>query len=103
MEKKIDEYGIDWETLPNILQFDVEYDPKTDIWFAHSKDERPAISIDRVDGIWLRIDAQTGEILGVEIEDFRKVFLKKHPEMAKGKDIYIKPIINLVKLEHCMA
>ncbi|MBN1690293.1 MAG: DUF2283 domain-containing protein [Dehalococcoidia bacterium] len=103
MEKKVDEYGIDWETLSNLLQFDVEYDPQTDIWFAHSKHERPAISIDRDDGIWLRIDAETGEILGVEIEDFKKIFLKKHREIAKEKNTYIKPIINLVRAQHCMA
>ena len=36
-----------------------------------------------VDGeFWLRADPETGEVCGVEIEDFEAVYLKKHPELA---------------------
>jgi hypothetical protein len=42
----------------------------------------PAVSID-IEGEWyLRINPDTGEIVGVEIEDFEKYFIKKYPEFG---------------------
>lgn len=103
MEKKLDKNGIDWETLPNITQFDVTYDKRSDTWFACSKDNRPAVSVDWANEMWIRIDPKTGEIIGIEIENFAKIFLKRHPEISKSKSIYIKPVAGMVKLEHCVA
>ena len=103
MEKKLDRYGVDWNTRDNILHFDVVYNEKLDILSMHFKENRPAVSVDLAGEIWVRIDVQTGEILGIEIEDFKNIFLKKHPEIAKSKNSYAKPIADLIKLEHCMV
>ncbi len=102
MEKKLSESGIDWETRDNIAGFEADYDEESDILLLQSKDNRPAVSVQLGD-MWIRVDPQTGEILGVEIEDFKRVFLKKHPEITKAKNQYVRPIADLVKLEHCMA
>jgi len=44
---------------------------------------RPAVSIDCDGEFWIRVDPSTGEIVGLEIEDFESVFLKKHPELQR--------------------
>ena len=103
MGKKLDRFGIDWNTGKNILDFDGAYDKKSDILSMHSKENRPAVSVDLAGEIWVRIDPQTGEIIGIEIEDFKNVFLKKHPAIAKSKNSYVKPIADLIMLEHCMV
>jgi uncharacterized protein YuzE len=103
MGKKLDRYGIDWNTGQNILDFDVAYDKESDILSMNSKENRPAVSVDLAGEIWVRIDPQTGEITGIEIEDFKSVFLKKHPEIAKSKNAYARPIADLIRLEHCMV
>jgi uncharacterized protein YuzE len=103
MEKNLDRFGIDWNTGDNILDFDVFYDEKSDILSMQSKENRSAVSVDLSGEFWVRIDPQTGEIIGLEIEDFKNIFLKKHPEIAKSKNTYARPIADLIKLEHCMV
>ena len=93
MAKRRQEYKINWETIQNIENFDAEYDAERDIFYMHSKKQRPAVSID-IDGeIWLRVDPLNGEIIGIEIEDFREVILKKHPEILGQAITYARPSV----------
>jgi len=103
MDKKVNGIPINWETRGNILKFEVEYNEKRDLFFAYSTEERDAVSVDCHGEFWLRIDPQNGEILGIEIEDFKKIFLKKHPDICKGKSSYIRPIADFIQLEKCPA
>jgi hypothetical protein len=57
------------------------YDKRTDMLSIRFGPSRPATSVD-VKGIWFRIDPETGEIYGIEIEDFTEVFLAQQPELA---------------------
>src|SRR5574341_835590 len=61
------------------------YDRKRDVLFiAISGTERsPAASIDIAGEFWLRVTPDTSEIVGIEIEDFRRIFLAKNPEIAR--------------------
>jgi uncharacterized protein YuzE len=62
-----------------------DYDRKRDTLYICQKDavDRPARSFD-VDGeFWLRLDSETNEVVGIEIEDFKSIFLQKHPELAR--------------------
>jgi uncharacterized protein YuzE len=102
MAKKLTEYKIDWDTLDNVSQFDVEYDDESDILFMQSKHKRAAVSIDLNGEAWIRIKPKTGEIVGVEIESFREVFLKNHPELLKT-ETFVKPITGFLRLEKCPA
>ena len=73
---------IDLNTLSNIKDFGIIYHKDTDTLFFRGAEHRPAASIDWDGEIWIRIDPISGEVVGIEIEDFESVFLKKHPEIA---------------------
>ena len=64
--------------------FTRSYDKRRDILFIHATPKRPAVSFDVGGHLWLRFDPETHEVVGVEIEDFEKVFLVKFPELRAG-------------------
>lgn len=103
MDKEMSIAQINWNSWDNILKFKADYNEKRDIFIAYCEDEREVISIDCDGEFWVRIDPQNGEILGVEIEDFKRVFLKKHPQILKGKSSYIRPIADFIQLANCSA
>jgi hypothetical protein len=39
----------------------------------------------------------------VEIEQFKRVFLKKHKKLFKEETTFIRPIADLIELEGCPA
>ena len=87
---------IDFETLDNARDFAPTYYQDEDTLFIRPEKPRPATSIDWDGEIWVRVDIETGEIVGLEIDDFEKVFLKKHPDLASAwKDT--KPLIHRKK------
>lgn len=59
----------------------VVYHKDEDTLFIRSGNPRPAISFDLDGEIWVRIDPDTSNIVGLEIDDFESIFLKKHPEL----------------------
>lgn len=61
----------------------VEYDKHSDTLYMRVGEPRPATSIDLNGEIWARVDPETGDILGFEIEAFRDVFLARHPELPR--------------------
>ncbi len=67
--------------IKNRDSFDVSYNARRDILFLQLKNPPPAISVD-CDGLfWLRVNPQNGEVVGVEIEGYRKVFLRRAREL----------------------
>jgi len=103
MEKEQIKFKIDWDTARNIVEFDAEYDDETDTLFMQSKRKSPSVSVDCDGELWIRIVPQTGEIVGLEIEGFRQVFLKKHRALFKEETIYARPIADYVRLEKCLV
>lgn len=75
---------INLKTLDNIKTFEAVYDEDNDVFYARPAVPRPATSLDWEGEIWVRIDPETGEVVGLEIDDFESVFLKKHPELAQA-------------------
>lgn len=65
-------------------QFERSYDKDRDILFVYKLPKRPAVSLDVGGHFWVRFDPESGEVLGVEIEDFESVFLAKYPELRLG-------------------
>ena len=63
-------------------RWSLAYDPHYDVMKIIIGEPRPAISVDLAGEMWLRMDPQTGEILGFEIEDFEKVFVRNHRELG---------------------
>ena len=75
---------IDFDTIGNIKTFDLIYHDNEDTLFARPATPRPATSLDWEGELWVRVDPETGEIVGLEIDDFEAVFLRKHPALAKA-------------------
>ncbi len=96
------------------------FDAKRDVLFIFriGEDERrPAIGVDVGGDFWIMQDPETGEIDNIEIEDFERVFLPRHPEfrdawlqakVAKDEDnvpnrAFISKIVALVGAGHSAA
>lgn len=73
---------VDFSTINNILKFQMLYDEERDVLFLRPDTPRPATSVDWNGEIWLRVDIESGEVVGLEIDDFERFFLRKHPEIA---------------------
>lgn len=63
----------------------VSYDAKGDILILLFETGKLATSVDQGE-FWLRMDPITGNVHGVEIENFEAAFLKRHPNLAVGWD-----------------
>lgn len=85
MEKTIIEGSpqFNTDTIKNLKGVIPVYHSDEDILFIRSENPTPAVSYDVEGELWLRFDPSTKEVLGLEIENFESVFLKKHPEVAK--------------------
>ncbi len=82
---------INWKSLANLKSGLTIYHDDEDTFFLRPQKPRPATSFDWGGELWIRFDPQTGEIVGIEIENFEQIFIKKHPEIAKiWKDV--KPL-----------
>ena len=79
-----DNVGVDLSTLPRLKTFGLVYHGRQDTLFVQPDEPREATSIDLNGEMWLRVDVRTREVVGLEIEDFEAVFLKKHPEVAQA-------------------
>jgi uncharacterized protein YuzE len=101
MDEELTKVEINWDTLENILKYEAIYDKKSDTLLIQAHNSRPAVSVDCDGKYWVRVDPQTGEILGIEIEQFRRVFLKKHADLFKRQTAYVRPITDFVRLEKC--
>jgi len=72
----------DFGTIKNIKDFVLSYHKDRDILFIRPDKPRPATSFDWNGEIWVRVNPENGEIVGLEIDDFETIFLKKYPEVA---------------------
>jgi uncharacterized protein YuzE len=73
---------LDTNSIKNIKDFVLTYHEDEDTLFIRPNKPRPATSFDWNGEIWVRVNPENGEIVGLEIDDFEAVFLKKYPEIA---------------------
>ena len=73
---------IDFSTMSNLKNFVISYHDNEDTLFVHPEKPKPATSFDLDGEVWVRLNLNNGEVVGLEIEDFETVFLKKYPELA---------------------
>ena len=60
-------------------------DDEADSLLVLFTENRPATSQDVKGELWIRYDSCTGDIIGIEIDDFEQLFLSEfHPELARG-------------------
>ena len=103
MVEEVKEIQINWKTINNLTGYTGDYNQATDILLIQTTEDRPAVSIDCDGEFWIRVDPGTGEILGVEIEDFKKVFLPKHAQLFNKDDFYVKPVAKIIQMKKCPA
>jgi len=84
MESRIIETSpqISVETMKHLVESVPVYHSDEDAFFIRPDEPRPAVSYDWEGEVWVRFDPITQDIVGIEIENFESVFLKKHPELA---------------------
>jgi len=75
---------VNFDTWVNLKDYVPVYRSKEDTLFVEPSKPREATSLDINGELWLRVDVRTGEIVGLEIEDFESVFLEKHPEVKQA-------------------
>ena len=73
--------NIDFSSLKNMNDFTVVYHRDTDTLVIRPIKPRQATLIDWNGELWVRVDPTTGEVIGIEVEDFVSFFLKKYPEI----------------------
>lgn len=84
-------------------EFTYSYDKSRDVLFVRQGEKRPAVSLDVGGHFWVRFDPETGDVVGLEIEDFEQVFLALYPE-TKAAWMDIKPrIIKLRRKNHAIS
>jgi uncharacterized protein YuzE len=74
------EFNINYETINNLKNLVPSYDKQFDTFFVSQAKPIPAVSVDWDGEFWIRVTSN-GDIVGIEIENFEKVFLAKHPEV----------------------
>jgi hypothetical protein len=78
-----EEFNIDLTTIWKLKDCIPVYHPEQDTFFVRPVKPIAATSFDFGGELWLRLNPETGEIVGIEIENFESVFLKKYPALAK--------------------
>lgn len=95
------EMKVDWRTIKNLRDYDSVYDEKSDILLIQTSEQRHLVSVDCGGEFWMRVDPDTGEIFGVEIEAFKKVFLKKHKKEFRSQTAYTEPVTHIIEVGWC--
>lgn len=68
--------------FPDPRRMILRYDHRRDILTLSLMPAQPAVSTDVGGEGWVRIIPGTGEVVGLEVEDFRSIFLQHHSDLA---------------------
>jgi len=75
---------INHNTIDNIRDFVSNYDKEIDSLIIQRRVPMHAVSVDWDGDFWVRVNPDSGEIVGVEIEDYKGFFSKKYHCVLKG-------------------
>ena len=70
------------KTLKPFVEFDSDTDMLYVRLFARAADEPATTTVHSEDEVWIIREVETGRPVGIMIEDFEDVFLKRHPDIA---------------------
>ncbi len=73
-------FNIKLETITNLKDLMPSYDKRFDTFFLSPIKPISSVSVDWNGEFWLRV-ASNGDVVGLEVENFEKVFLFKYPEV----------------------
>lgn len=83
--------------------FERFYDKDRDVLSLYKEPKRPAVSLDIGGHFWVRFDPTSGEVVGLEFEDFERVFLVRYPELRVGWEGIKPKIIKKTKRQYSTA
>jgi len=89
--------AVEWATrrepfldFASIKALEFSYHGEDDTAFVHVHQPRPAVSLDVGGDMWLRVDPDTDEVVGLEVHAFAKGFLIRHSKIATFADDTMK-------------
>jgi hypothetical protein len=82
LKNPLSNFFLNQNTMKNLLSYVCVYHDKEDTLFIRPEPPPNATAFDWNGEMWIKLDPQTEVFLGIEIENFEKIFLKKHPELA---------------------
>lgn len=83
-ETAVPQIKIDFGTLRNVGDFRLVYHEDEDTLFLRPAKALPGTSVDWNGEVWIRVSLASGEIVGLEIDEFEFVFIKRHPELESA-------------------
>jgi uncharacterized protein YuzE len=93
---KIKEANENWKNRMQGQAYDLQYDHEADIFYISFGNPRDAFSIpadpEDEDEVYVRVDTETYEIVGIDIMLFRSHFLPRHPDAQDA----LNPLVNLL-------
>ncbi len=89
------EYKIDCDTIDNIHDFEPEYVKDTDTLYFVPSPIPESISIDFEGEFWVMTIPETGNIVGVHIDNYKRYFSKRYGKYLRGKRV-TDPVIKQV-------
>lgn len=90
------EYKIDCDTIDNIHDYKPEYIKDTDTLYLVPSPIPESISIDFGGAFWVMTIPETGEIVGVHIDNYKRYFSKRYSPILRGKRVTDPVIKSLV-------
>lgn len=59
-------------------EFQIKYEPTEDVMYISIGSPKPGIAVEQSDGVFMRLDPDTGSLVGFTIVGFRELF-QRHP------------------------
>ena len=68
----------------DLSKLDIEYDRQSDVFYFRLSAVHDWVAEDFNGEFFVLRDVETGNVVGFLVEDFEKVFLRKHPELENA-------------------
>ncbi len=81
------EHTIDHNTVSNISFFSASYDKKSDTLYLQPDKPLPSVCLDWDGQFWVMVDPENNQIVGIQIDDYKKYFSKLYSSVLGGKRI----------------
>jgi len=83
---------------PNLDKLNIRYDDEADVLYIAFGEPRPAIGVEVTAGDVVRIDAASGEIVGITIIDFKDRYMQSpSQDIERSARIVIPQILDRYK------
>ena len=78
---------INYKSIDNMFVFITKYDKESDTLTFRPKKAEPSVSVNFNDDFWVRVNPETNNIVGIDVENYKTYFSKKYHEYLRGRRI----------------